>query len=107
MALWFKRPVPLGNQVRGLDVPAAMRHDPVASAEQSRLDWKGIGYLFSIAGVLLLGAMSVPKPDDPGWYWPALVAGVLTSLIGFALRYLAHLKQRREMRRTKAEAERR
>ena len=83
-----------------------MRRDPVTMAEQSKIDWKGTGYLFSIAGVLLLGARSMPKPGDPGWYWPALVAGVLTSLIGFALRYLAHLKQRREIMRAKAEAER-
>lgn len=74
-------------------------------AEHSRVDWKGIGYLFSIAGVLLLGARSMPKPQDPSWYWPALIAGVVTSLVGFALRYFAHLKQRRELRRTETKAD--
>jgi hypothetical protein len=76
-------------------------------AEQSEVDWKGIGYLFSIAGVLLLGAKSLPKPADPWWHWPALLLGALTSIIGFGLRYLSHLKQRRELKRAEAEAERR
>ena len=74
-------------------------------AEQSRVDWKGIGYLFSIAGVLLLGAKSMPKLGDPGWHWPALILGVVTSIIGFGLRYFSHLKERREIERAKAEAE--
>jgi hypothetical protein len=83
-----------------------MRHDPVSAAEQSRIDWKGIGYLFSIAGVLLLCGRSMPKSDDPWWYLPALILGAIASIIGFGLRYLSHLKQRRELKRTKAEAER-
>lgn len=84
-----------------------MRHDPVTIVEQSRIDWKGIGYLFSIAGVLLLGAKSIPKSDDPRWYWPALILGVVTSIVGFGLRYFSHLRQRREIQRVKAEAEHR
>lgn len=74
-------------------------------AEQSKVDWKGIGYLFSILGMLLLGAEAIPKPTDPWWYWPALAGGVVTSIIGFGIRYLAHLKQRREIKRTKAKAD--
>ena len=74
-------------------------------AEQSKVDWKGIGYLFSIAGVLLLGARSLPKPSDPEWFWWALAGGVVTSIIGFGIRYLAHLKQRREIRRAEAKAD--
>jgi drug/metabolite transporter (DMT)-like permease len=81
-----------------------MRDDPVTMAEQSKLDWKGIGYLFSIAGVLLLGARSMPRPTDPKWFWWALIGGIVTSIIGFGLRYFAHLKQRREIRRTEAKA---
>jgi hypothetical protein len=76
-------------------------------AEKSSVDWKGIGYLFSIAGVFLLGAKSLPKPGDPGWHWAALVGGVVASIVGFGLRYLSHLKQRREIRQARAEAERR
>jgi predicted phage tail protein len=71
------------------------------------IDWKGIGYLFSIVGALLLGAKAWPKPTDPWWHVPALVAGVSTTIIGFAVRYVAHLKQRREIAQPKREAERR
>lgn len=74
-------------------------------AEHSRIDWRGIGYIFSVIGILFLGAEARPKPTDPWWYWPALIIGVVTSIIGFGLRYFAHLKQRREIRRVKAEAE--
>ncbi|HEV2595921.1 MAG TPA: hypothetical protein VGU01_12035 [Sphingomicrobium sp.] len=70
-------------------------------------DWKGIGYLFSIAGALLLGAHAWPKSSDPTWHLPALVAGVGTTIIGFAVRYIAHLKERREIEEAKSEAERR
>ena len=81
-----------------------MRHETVTIPVGNGIDWKGIGYLFSIAGVLLLGAEAIPKPTDPTWYWFALIGGVITSLVGFALRYMAHLKQRREMAAVKKEA---
>ena len=84
-----------------------MRRERVTVPAGNGIDWKAIGYLFSIAGVLLLGAEAIPKPDDPWWHWPALAGGVVTSIIGFALRYMAHLKQRREIEQTKREAERR
>ena len=84
-----------------------MRHESVTIPAGNGIDWKGIGYLFSIAGVLLMGAEAMPKASDPWWYWPALAGGVLTSIVGFALRYMAHLKQRREIEPTKREAERR
>ena len=70
------------------------------------IDWKGIGYLFSIAGALLLGAKAWPKPTDPAWHRPALIAGVAMTIVGFAVRYLAHLKERREIEKAKREAER-
>jgi hypothetical protein len=70
------------------------------------MDWKGIGYLLSMAGALLLGAIAWPKPDDPSWHLPALIGGVATTIAGFAVRYLAHLKQRREIEQTKREAKR-
>lgn len=82
-----------------------MRHESVTVPAGNRIDWKAIGYLFSIAGVLLMGAEAMPKPGSPWWYWPALGGGVVTSIIGFALRYMAHLKQRREIEQTKREAE--
>lgn len=71
------------------------------------IDWKGVGYLFSIAGALLLGADAWPKPSDPAWHLPALVAGVAITIIGFAVRYRAHLTQRSEIDEAKRKSERR
>ena len=84
----------------------AMRHETVTSAGSST-DWKGLGYLVSIAGVFLLGAVAWPRADEPAWHMPVLVAGMATSIIGMACRYKAHLDQQRELKRTKAEARRR
>lgn len=49
----------------------------------------------------------VSRLTAPVWYFPALGIGVLTTIIGFAVRYVAHLKQKREIEETKREAERR
>jgi hypothetical protein len=86
-----------------LDVPDAMRHETVAPAH-GNFDWKGLGYLVSIASVLLLGAIAWPKDGEPGWHLPVLLAGIATSVIGMACRYKAHLDQQRELKRTEAEA---
>jgi hypothetical protein len=83
-----------------------MRHETVTIPVGRGIDWKGIGYLFSIAGALLLGAQAWPKSTDPAWHLPALIAGVAITIIGFAVRYVAHLKQRREIEQAKREAER-
>lgn len=69
-------------------------------------DWKAAGYLVSILSVLLLGAIAWPKDSDPRWHLPVLIAGMATSILGMAFRYKAHLDQRREMKRTEAEARR-
>lgn len=53
----------------------------------------------------MLGAEAMPKPTDPWWYWPALIGGVASSIIGFGLRYLAHLQQRRKLAEIAREAE--
>jgi hypothetical protein len=82
-----------------------MPHETVTIPAGNGIDWKAIGYLFSIAGVLLLGTEAIPKPGDPWWYWPALIGGVVTSIIGFGVRYMAHLKQKREIEQAKREAE--
>jgi hypothetical protein len=66
------------------------------------VDLQGLGYLLSIASVFLLGAVAWPKPEDPSWVLPALVAGMTTSIIGMALRYAAHIRQNREVERAKA-----
>ena len=84
-----------------------MRHETVTIPAPTGLDWKGIGYLFSIAGALLLGAIAWPKPEDPSWHLPALIAGVATTIAGFVIRYVAHLREKRELKKARAEAERR
>jgi len=83
-----------------------MRHETVTIPAVSGIDWKGVGYLFSIAGTLLLGALAWPKPEDPSWHLPALIGGVIASIIGFGVRYTAHLKQRGEIEEAKRKAER-
>ena len=70
-----------------------------------KFDLKAFGYLWSITGVLFLGAAAWPKENPPSWYYPALIVGMLTSIAGFAFRYKAHLDQRHEIERTKKEAE--
>lgn len=84
-----------------------MRHDKVTFPLGAGIDWKGVGYLFSIAGALALGAVACFAPNAPSWYFPVLGVGVATTIVGFAIRYVAHLKQKREIEETKAEARRR
>jgi hypothetical protein len=78
-----------------------MRHENVTMAKQSGLDWKALGYLISIASVLFLGAVAAAKENPPGWYYPALVIGMLTSISGMGCRYMAHLHQKREIEEAK------
>ena len=83
---------------------ASMRHQTVTVPVPAGIDWKGIGYLLSMVGALLLGAIAWPKPEDPAWHLPALIGGVSTTIAGFGVRYVAHLKQKREIEEAKAEA---
>ena len=80
-----------------------MRHQPVIILAPG-IDWKGLGYLISIASVFFLGAIAWPNPGAPWWHLPALVLGMATSIIGMACRYKAHLDQQREIRNAEAEA---
>ena len=73
----------------------------------SERDFKAIGYLTSIVSVLFLGAAAWAKDNPPAWYHPVLVIGMATSIIGMGFRYLAHLRQKRQIREAKAEARRR
>lgn len=84
-----------------------MGRENITPPELQGIDWRGVGYVFSVVGIILLGAEAKPKPGDPWWYWPTLIGGVVTSITGFGLRYMAHLKQRRELAQTRREAERR
>jgi hypothetical protein len=84
-----------------------MRHQTVTVPVPTGLDWKATGYLISIVSVLFLGAVAWTKENPPSWYYPVLVIGMATSILGMACRYLAHLHQKREIREAKSEAERR
>ena len=84
-----------------------MRHETVTIPVAKGIDWKGLGYLISIVSVLLLGAVAWPKDNAPVWYHPVLIGGMLTSILGMASRYKAHLDEQREIRKAQAEAERR
>ena len=83
-----------------------MRHDPVPIPAVSGIDWKGLGYLISICSVFLLGAIAWPEAGEPRWHLVVLIAGMATSILGMAFRYKAHLDQQRELKKTKAKAER-
>jgi hypothetical protein len=84
-----------------------MRRETVTIAAPTGLDFKAIGYLTSIVSVLFLGAVAWTKDNPPGWYYPVLIVGMATSIIGMGFRYLAHLRQKREIRKAQAEANRR
>jgi hypothetical protein len=84
-----------------------MRHETVTVPAVNGLDIKAIGYLTSIVSVLFLGAAAWAKENPPGWYHPVLVIGMATSIIGMGFRYLAHLRQKRQIREAQAEAKRR
>ena len=84
-----------------------MRREAVTIPVDTRVDWKGLGYLISIASVFFLGAIAWPTPQDPSWQLPVLIAGMVTSIIGMGCRYKAHLNQQRELQKTKAQARRR
>ena len=84
-----------------------MRHENVTAVAAPGLDWKALGYLISIVSVFFLGAVAWAKENPPGWYYPVLVIGMATSVIGMGCRYMAHLHQKAEIRKAKAEAEKR
>ena len=68
----------------------------------STLDWKALGYLSSIVSVFFLGAVAWPKSDSPAWALPVLIGGMATSVLGMGFRYLAHLRQKKELQKAKA-----
>jgi hypothetical protein len=83
-----------------------MNRKTVTIAVPSGLDFKALGYLVSIVSVLFLGAVAWTKENPPGWYYPALVIGMATSIVGMGFRYAAHLREKREIEKARAEAER-
>jgi hypothetical protein len=81
----------------------SMKPDNVPIPSDNGPDWKGVGYLVSIVSVLFLGAIAWPKPEDPRWHLPVLIAGMTTSILGMGFRYLTHRKQQAEIKKAKAE----
>jgi protein-S-isoprenylcysteine O-methyltransferase Ste14 len=60
---------------------------------------KGAGYIISIVSVLLLGTVAWNAvANQPLMRW-CLIGGMVTSIIGMALRYSAHRRDRRELKR--------
>jgi hypothetical protein len=84
-----------------------MRQETVTIPTPAGIDLKAIGYLTSIVSVLFLGAVAWAKENPPAWYYPVLIIGMATSMIGMGFRYAAHLRQKREIEKAKAQAERR
>lgn len=84
-----------------------MGQDKATIAKPHGLDFKATGYLVSIVSVFFLGAVAWTKENPPGWYFPVLITGMATSIVGMGFRYLAHLRQKREIRKAEAEADRR
>jgi hypothetical protein len=64
-----------------------MSHPHITEPVFLGVDWKGLGYLV-----------------DPRWHLPVLLAGMVASILGMALRYKAHLDQQRELKKAEAEA---
>lgn len=60
---------------------------------------KGLGYIVSIVSVLLLAIAAWQTASDNALLRLCLIGGVLTSIIGMALRYAAHRRDRREVKR--------
>lgn len=82
-----------------------MRHESVSVARPTGLDFKAIGYLVSIVSVFFLGAVAWSKENPPGWYYPVLIIGMATSIVGMGFRYLAHLRQKHEIEKARSEAD--
>ena len=62
---------------------------------------RGLGYFISIISVVMLGLVAWPKPDDPAWHLPAVLAGMAASVSGMLLRWAASRKQLRQLHAVK------
>ena len=79
---------------------------PTSPTTAKGLDWKAVGYLTSIVSVLFLGAVASLKDSPPWWYYPTLIVGMATSILGMGFRYKSHLDDQRKIRKAEAEVER-
>jgi hypothetical protein len=64
-----------------------------------RWQLKGVGYLVSIFSVFLLAAAAWETASKNPLLQLCLVGGVLTSIFGMGLRYAAHRRDRRELKK--------
>lgn len=63
------------------------------------MDLKGVGYLISSVSVAFLGAVAWPGPGDPQWHAWAVIVGMATSVLGMAVRFASHRKDRKDIHR--------
>jgi hypothetical protein len=62
-------------------------------------DLKGLGYLISTISVFFLGVVAWPTPGEPEWYAWAVVIGMASSIMGMAVRWISHRKDREDIKR--------
>jgi hypothetical protein len=63
------------------------------------MDLQGLGYLISSVSVGLLGAVAWPGPGDPQWHAWAVAIGMATSVLGISVRFLSHLREKKNIER--------
>jgi hypothetical protein len=63
------------------------------------MDLQGLGYLISSVSVGFLGAAAWPGPDEPQWHAWAIVIGMATSILGMSIRFMSHLRDKRNIER--------
>ena len=71
------------------------------------MDLKALGYFISTVSVVFLGIVAWPKPGEPQWHAWAVAISMATSIGGMFIRYLSHRKEKHEIHRAEAKAERR
>jgi len=62
------------------------------------MDLKGLGYLISSVSVIFLGLVAWPGPNDPIWQAPAVLMGMVLSMMGMGIRHISHQQDRKDIR---------
>lgn len=63
------------------------------------MDLQGLGYLISSVSVGFLGAVAWPRPGEPQWMAWAVSIGMALSILGMGVRFLSHLRDKRNIAR--------
>ena len=66
---------------------------------------KGYGYLVSIVSVFLLAVPALKSAKESPLMAACLILGMVASIIGMGIRWLADLKQKSKIREVRREAE--